>query len=110
MKDVVPDTWNKGLVMANMGAGRWLNDLVKRLGHLQGLTSGGAKSGLDAEPYWLGGLFNPDAFVTATRQHVASALSCSLEELRLSLIVGSRTETGAVPYRACSCLAHVSCF
>lgn len=84
--------------MANMGAGRWVNDLVKRLGHLQRLTSGGAKSGSDAEPYWLGGLFNPDAFVTATRQHVASALSCSLEELRLSLVVGSRTETGAVPF------------
>lgn len=98
MKDAVPPSWTKGLVMATMGAGRWIDDLVKRLRHLEGLTTGGGRTGPDATPYWLGGLFNPDAFVTATRQHVASALSCSLEELRLSLVVGSKSEEGVLLY------------
>lgn len=32
---------------------------------------------------WLGGLFNPEAYITATRQYVAQANSWSLEELNL---------------------------
>ena len=32
---------------------------------------------------WLGGLFNPEAYITATRQYVAQANSWSLEELSL---------------------------
>lgn len=32
---------------------------------------------------WLGGLFIPEAYITATRQYVAQANSWSLEELYL---------------------------
>lgn len=94
MKDAVPVSWKNGLVQATMGAGRWIDDLVKRVVHLDELAKAGPRTGSDASPYWLGGLFNPDAFVTATRQHVAQALSCSLEELRLSLVVGSKADDG----------------
>lgn len=36
---------------------------------------------------WLGGLFNPEAYVTATRQCVAQANSWSLEELMLEVSI-----------------------
>ena len=92
VKDAVPATWKNGLVQAAMGAASWVDDLGKRIVHLESVSRPGAKSGPDASPYWLGGLFSPDAFVTASRQHVARALSCSLEELKLSLVVGSDEE------------------
>ncbi len=34
---------------------------------------------------WLGGLFIPEAYITATRQYVAQANSWSLEELYLQV-------------------------
>lgn len=89
VKDAVPTTWKTGLVQASMGAAGWVDDLAKRLAHLEGLSQPGAKTGEGASPYWLGGLFSPDAFVTASRQHVARTLSCSLDELKLSLVVGA---------------------
>lgn len=42
-------------------------------------------------PVWLGGLLNPEAYVTATRQCVAQANSWSLEELALDVTI---TEQG----------------
>ena len=36
---------------------------------------------------WLGGLFNPEAYITATRQCIAQANSWSLEELTLAVTV-----------------------
>lgn len=95
VKDSVPATWKSGLVQAAMGAASWVDDLGKRIVHLESVSKPGAKSGPDASPYWLGGLFSPDAFVTASRQHVARALSCSLEELKLSLVVGAGGESSA---------------
>ncbi|CAM9106263.1 unnamed protein product [Ectocarpus fasciculatus] len=92
-KDIVPATWKAGLVQADMGVAGWVDDLAKRLDHLTSVSKAGPKTGPSATPYWLGGLFSPDAFVTASRQHVAGALSCSLDELALSLVVGPHEET-----------------
>lgn len=36
---------------------------------------------------WLGGLFIPEAYITATRQYVAQANNWSLEELKLAVNV-----------------------
>lgn len=95
VKDAVPASWKAGLVQADMGVAGWVDDLAKRLDHLASVSKAGPKTGPDAAPYWLGGLFSPDAFVTASRQHVAGALSCSLDELALSLVVGGQRETSA---------------
>lgn len=92
MKDAVPASWKAGLVQASMGVTGWVEDLAKRLDHLSSVSKAGPKTGPDAPPYWLGGLFSPDAFVTASRQHVAGALSCSLDELALTLVVGGQGE------------------
>lgn len=94
VKDAVPASWKAGLVQAAMGVAGWVDDLAKRLEHLSVVSKAGPKTGPDASPYWLGGLFSPDAFVTASRQHVAGKLSCSLDELRLSLAVGPDAEAG----------------
>ena len=38
---------------------------------------------------WLGGLFTPEAYITATRQYVAQANNWSLEELYLDVRITS---------------------
>ncbi|KAH8310126.1 hypothetical protein KR067_011213, partial [Drosophila pandora] len=42
---------------------------------------------LQGFPVWLGGLLNPEAYITATRQCVAQANSWSLEELALEVTI-----------------------
>lgn len=43
---------------------------------------------------WLGGLLNPEAYITATRQCVAQANSWSLEELVLDVTVTDAAADG----------------
>ncbi|XP_073960540.1 dynein heavy chain, cytoplasmic-like, partial [Choristoneura fumiferana] len=53
---------------------------------------------LQSIPVWLGGLLNPEAYITATRQCVAQANSWSLEELHLQVTIpeaGSEAESSA---------------
>lgn len=42
---------------------------------------------------WLGGLFVPEAYITATRQFVAQANGWSLEELALEISVSDSAAT-----------------
>lgn len=42
---------------------------------------------LQGFPVWLGGLLNPEAYITATRQCVAQVNSWSLEELALDVTI-----------------------
>ena len=53
-----------------------------------GAAGGNSAGALRAHSVWLGGLFNPEAFITATRQCVAQANSWSLEELCLDIFIG----------------------
>ena len=52
-------------------------------------------------PLWLGGLFAPEAFITATRQEVSQRLECSLEELTLQ---GKHTSTILEGFPSCPLL------
>jgi len=45
---------------------------------------------------WLGGLFTPEAYITATRQYVAQANSWSLEELVLCIQVVSNIKQASL--------------
>lgn len=49
---------------------------------------------------WLGGLFSPEAYITATRQTVAHANSWALEQLVLNVSVAD--EKGNVKLDDCS--------
>ncbi|CAM9128550.1 unnamed protein product [Discosporangium mesarthrocarpum] len=99
VKDIVPSSWKSRLVQANMGAADWVDDFCKRLTHLQTLAHAEVSVGSSAGPYWLGGLFSPDAFITATRQFVACSSGCSLEDLVLEFSIngGSSQGEGQLP-------------
>lgn len=46
---------------------------------------------------WLGGLLNPEAYITATRQCVAQANSWSLEELQLEVTITDSSDKSNIP-------------
>lgn len=47
---------------------------------------------------WLGGLLNPEAYITATRQCVAQANSWSLEELYLEVTITDSNDQASIPH------------
>jgi len=53
-------------------------------------------------PVWLGGLLNPEAYITATRQCIAQANSWSLEELILDVTITDTLEYDSVQQDECS--------
>jgi dynein heavy chain 1 len=79
-----------------MLAASWVQDLGKRLQQLIALTDNKACSLSQTDwarrGVWLGGLFTPKAFFTATRQETAAQLQCSVQELRLVVELGGESE------------------
>lgn len=67
----------------------FISSTVLRLAQLQRISSGEQHSGV-----WLGGFFQPEAYVTATRQAVAHAKGWSLEQLVLGLDIEEVTSEG----------------
>merc|ERR1719502_1687383 len=84
-KGAVPEQWRKypssDFVMVS-----WLPDLCKRLAQLQSLL--GNVEAIATTGVWLGGLFSPEAFVTATRQRTAQKFGWALEQLQLETQFG----------------------
>ena len=68
-----------------MGISQWIPNLSTRLSHLERISQLDTFVGVEV---WLGGLFFPEAYVTATRQAVAQRNSWSLETLTLKLDLG----------------------
>jgi dynein heavy chain 1 len=69
-----------------LSATEWIMDLQKRLkalGAVMATDDLGQSTGI-----WLGGLANPEAYVTATRQYVAQREKVSLHDLSLEMDVG----------------------
>ena len=65
-----------------MSVSEWIPDFARRLAQLDNLTE---KDNLTDVEVWLGGLFFPEAYITATRQAVAHRKKWSLETLHLRL-------------------------
>ena len=90
-RGIIPRSWTLYKIPSNSCTViQWINDFCQRVKQLEDISSkctGGAAS-LRAHSVWLGGLFNPEAFITATRQCVAQANSWSLEELYLDIFIG----------------------
>ncbi|CAK5279895.1 unnamed protein product [Mycena citricolor] len=81
-KGTIPDHWRRYKVPKSMAVSGWIADLARRLAqldHVAGLDN------LSNVEVWLGGLFFPEAYVTATRQAVAHRKKWSLETLHLRL-------------------------
>jgi hypothetical protein len=76
-----------------MSVSEWIPDLARRLAQLDGITT--MQQSLSNVEVWLGGLFFPEAYITATRQAVAHRKHWSLETLSLRLDIGHMSNPGA---------------
>ena len=96
VKGVVPRSWRAYKVPDAITANQWIADFelrIEQLGHFARTAAEGHD--LRTARVWLGGLFVPEAFITATRQSVAQAHGWSLEKLQLELDV--RKDANDVP-------------
>ncbi|CAG8487876.1 5917_t:CDS:10 [Dentiscutata erythropus] len=81
-KGIIPDHWRKYKVAKNVSLNHWIADFRSRLQQLESITK--LHDFLDLQ-VWIGGLFMPEAFITATRQAVAQKHKWSLEQLVLEI-------------------------
>ena len=82
--DAVPRQWSR-YAAARMTVTEWLADFARRLEQLRALH---ACPDFGQFALWLGGLFFPEAFLTASRQAIAQRKQVSLEELVLGVDIG----------------------
>jgi len=98
VRGVIPALWRQYKVPATTTVIQWITDFAQRVKQLHTVSQAvaqGSANALKTQQIWLGGLFNPEAYVTATRQCVAQANSWSLEELQLRVTVAE--SDAAVP-------------
>lgn len=75
-----------------MGVSEWISNFARRLAQLDQIAG---LDNLNNVEVWLGGLFFPEAYITATRQAVAHRKRWSLETLRLQLDIEKVNDPGA---------------
>eukprot|EP00730_Choanoeca_flexa_P004835 TRINITY_DN11816_c0_g2_i2.p1 TRINITY_DN11816_c0_g2~~TRINITY_DN11816_c0_g2_i2.p1 ORF type:complete len:1636 (+),score=529.69 TRINITY_DN11816_c0_g2_i2:364-4908(+) len=89
----VPKSWLLYKVPEGVPVSAWIKDFSLRIKQLQEIelhiTSGKPIKDLRV---WMGGLFVPEAYITATRQSVAQANNWALEKLSLELEVRSNAK------------------
>jgi len=81
-KGTIPDHWRRYKVNKAMAVSEWIANLARRLAQLENIA---CLETLNNVEVWLGGLFYPEAYITATRQAVAHRKRWSLETLHLRL-------------------------
>jgi dynein heavy chain 1 len=88
VKGAVPVAWQKYSVPRGITAAVWISDFAERVKQFIKVVEH-AKSGKQFRTFniWLGGLMEPAAFLTASRQAVAQVEGVSLEQLRMVLVV-----------------------
>lgn len=77
----VPASWRaEYTVPSEISVGAWVADLVARCGALMRYKPiiRGVKGEKEGLQYWMGGMFTPYCFITATRQHSAQVCSVTL--------------------------------
>jgi len=94
-KDKVPPHW-RIYTVEDMPVPLWIDDLSTRVALMNKISDQGpGKYG--RSPFWLGGLYTPEAFVAASRQAVAQAHGWSLEQLRMDVTVVGDSNDKASP-------------
>lgn len=91
-KATIPIHWLRYKVKKTMSVSEWIPNLALRLQQLDKIAS---LDTLNHVEVWLGGLFFPEAYITATRQAVAHRKKWSLETLDLRLDVERVNDPGA---------------
>lgn len=87
-KGMIPVHWKIYTLPIGSTVIQWITDFSDRISQLQKVSSTCSEKGASALKnlkVWLGGLFNPEAYITATRQYVAQTNGWSLEELTLNV-------------------------
>ncbi|CAG9116960.1 unnamed protein product [Plutella xylostella] len=90
VRGMLPAGWRRYAVYRGCTVQQWVGDFATRGRQLAAVSEAVAECGakrLQNIPVWLGGLLNPEAYITATRQCVAQANSWSLEELHLQVTI-----------------------
>jgi dynein heavy chain 1 len=103
-KGMIPGHWKKYTIPHGCTVIQWVTDFSDRVKQLQKVSSSCTSAGagiLKTLTVWLGGLFNPEAYVTATRQYVAQANGWSLEELYLEVDIAD-ADMADLPVDECS--------
>lgn len=88
----IPDHWRRYKVKKTMAVTGWIADFARRLVQLDHIASLDNFNNIEV---WLGGLFFPEAYITATRQAVAHRKRWSLETLRLHLDIERVNDPGS---------------
>ena len=94
-RGIIPKSWIQYKIPTNATVLVWIQDFAQRVSQLQKVSSCVTDNGANALKsltVWLGGLFNPEAYITATRQCVSQANSWSLEELYLDIFIGDEND------------------
>lgn len=90
-KGQLPESWRVCYDSPpGVSIGVWVTNLAERCGAIGCNNHGGAvgSSAVVGPSFWLGGMFAPEAFITATRQLTAQMNHWSLEDLELYLEIG----------------------
>ncbi|KAL3321193.1 Cytoplasmic dynein 1 heavy chain 1 [Cichlidogyrus casuarinus] len=109
VKGIIPADWKTYVVPSGLTVIEWVGDFLLRVKQLTELGEAAQQGGAVAlrdHKIWLGGLFMPEAYVTASRQAVAQANSWALEELYLEseLILPDKSKKLEAPPDKCSFL------
>ncbi|KFM80266.1 Dynein heavy chain, cytoplasmic, partial [Stegodyphus mimosarum] len=94
-KGILPSHWRCYTVPSGCTVIQWITDFSDRIKQLQKVSTASVSGGTAALKnlhVWLGGLFNPEAYITATRQYVAQANGWSLEELAMEVTILDKDE------------------
>lgn len=78
----IPTHWRRYKIKKDTSISEWIPNLARRLAQLHDIAG---LNNLNNVEVWLGGLFFPEAYITATRQAVAHRKRWSLETLSLRL-------------------------
>lgn len=120
VRGIIPANWHRYTVPKGCTVIQWITDFSQRVKQLQQISKVVSTSGakelqvktfsvvyevilkindfFQSFPVWLGGLLNPEAWITATRQCVAQANSWSLEELHLDVTITDSHDTSTIPH------------
>jgi len=99
VKGMIPSHWKEYTIPQGSTVIQWVTDFGDRVQQLQKISSSCSERGasaLKSVRVWLGGLFNPEAYITATRQYVAQANSWSLEELTLIVEIEDSASSSSI--------------
>ncbi|CEF66963.1 Dynein heavy chain, cytoplasmic [Strongyloides ratti] len=89
-RGLVPQNWQRYVLPKNVTVASWMADFAERISQLVRLSK---SDNLRSEEIWLGGMFAPEAYITATRQMVAQSNGLALEQLNMHVKVGKENKT-----------------